>query len=199
MKRPNIPGIGRGKMLQAKTVADILTATRLLLAIFILLLGLFVGREALGTVMMVHLLAWTTDILDGRLARRDTSGKSTWWDDKDFPIDALLVLALFLYLTLSGFLLPGFAIVYLSLAIILLLLFRSQQVAMSFMFPILALTLYLALREAPVWGWATIAWCVVALVTGWPRFVYVVESFIEGMRALHPGEGEQRESANSTR
>lgn len=184
-------------MPRAKTVADILTATRLLLAIFILLLGLFVGREALGTVMMVQLLAWTTDILDGPLARRDTSGKSTWWDDKDFPIDALLVLALFLYLTLSGFIVPWFSIIYLSLGIIFLFRFHSQQVAMSFMAPILALTLSLALREVPIWGLTTIAWCVVALVTGWPRFVHVVESFIEGMRALHPQEGEREESANN--
>ncbi len=183
-------------MPQAKTVADILTGARLLLAIFIFLLGLFVGREALGTVMMVQLLAWTTDVLDGSFARRDASGKSTWWDDKDFPIDALLVLALFLYLTVSGFIAPWFSIIYLSLAIILLLRFRSQQVAMSFMAPILALTLYLALREVPIWGLTTIAWCVMALVTGWPRFVYVVESFIEGMRALHPQEGEE-ESANN--
>jgi phosphatidylglycerophosphate synthase len=184
-------------MPQAKTVADILTATRLLLAIFILLLGLFVGQEALGTVMMVHLLAWTTDILDGPLARRDTSGKSTWWDDKDFPVDALLVLALFLYLIVSGFILPWFSIIYLSLGIILLLRFRSQQVAMSFMAPILALTLYLAFRHVPIWGFTTVAWCIAALVTGWPRFVYVVESFIEGMRALHP-EGAEEESANNT-
>jgi len=185
-------------MSRAKTVADILTATRLLLAIFILLLGLLVGREALGTVMMVHLLAWTTDVLDGRLARRDISGKSTWWDDKDFSIDALLVLALFLYLTVSGFVVPWFSIIYLSLAILFVFRFRSQQVAMSFMAPILALTLYLALCEVPIWGLATIAWCVVALVTGWSRFVYVVESFIEGMRALHPEEGEKEESANNT-
>lgn len=178
-------------MTRAKTMADILTATRLLLAIFILLLGLLVGREALGTVMMVHLLAWTTDILDGRLARRDTSGKSTWWDDKDFPIDALLVLALFLYLALSGFILPGFSIIYLSLAIILVSRFRSQQVAMSFMAPILALTLYLAFHNVPTWGFTTVVWCIVALVTGWPRFVYVVENFIEGMRDLYPAEGQE--------
>jgi len=185
-------------MSRAKTVADILTATRLLLAIFILLLGLFVGREALGTVMMVQLLAWTTDVLDGPLARRDTSGKSTWWDDKDFPIDALLVLALFLYLTVSGFIVAWFSIIYLSLGTILLFRFCSQQVAMSFMAPILALALYLAFHHVPIWGFTTVAWCIVALVTGWPRFVYVVESFIEGMRALHPEEGEKEESANNT-
>jgi len=185
-------------MPRAKTVADILTATRLLLAIFILLLGLFVGREALGTVMMVQLLAWTTDILDGPLARRDTSRKSTWWDDKDFPIDALLVLALFLYLTVSGFIVPWFSIIYLSPGIILLFRFRSQQVAMSFMAPILALTLYLAFRHVPIWGFTTVTWCIVALISNWPRFVYVVESFIEGMRALHPEEGEKEKSANNT-
>jgi phosphatidylglycerophosphate synthase len=185
-------------MSRAKTMADILTATRLLLAIFILLLGLFVGQEALGTVMMVQLLAWTTDVLDGSLARRDTSGKSTWWDDKDFPIDALLVLALFLYLTVSGFILPWFSIFYLSLAIILVSRFRSQEVAMSFMAPILALTLYLAFRHVPIWGVTTVAWCIVALVTGWPRFVYVVESFIEGMRALHPEGSEKEEPTNNT-
>lgn len=184
-------------MPQAKTVADILTATRLLLAIFILLLGLFVGQEALGTVMMVHLLAWTTDILDGPLARRDTSGRSTWWDDKDFPVDALLVLALFLYLTVSGFILPWFSIIYLSLGIIFLLRFRSQQVAMSFMAPILALTLYLAFRHVHIWGFTTVTWCTIALISNPHRFVYVVRTFIEGMRALHP-EGAEEESANNT-
>jgi phosphatidylglycerophosphate synthase len=177
-------------MFQAKTMADILTATRLLLAIFILLLGLLVGQEALGTVMMVQLLAWTTDVLDGPLARRDASRKSTWWDDKDFPIDALLVFALFLYLTVSEFIQQWFAIIYLAVAATLTIRFRSQSITMSFMAPVLALTLYLALREVPIWGLTTIAWCVVALATGWPRFVFVVMNFTAGMRAL---EGEEND------
>ncbi len=185
-------------MPRAKTVADILTATRLLLATFILLLGLFVGQEALGTVMMVQLLAWTTDILDGPMARRDASRKSTWWDDKDFPVDALLVLSLFLYLTVSGFIQHWFAIIYFVVAAILTTRFRSQSITMSFMAPVLALTLYLALREVPIWGLATIAWCVVVLVTGWSRFVFVVMNFIAGMRTLHPQKGEKEESANNT-
>jgi hypothetical protein len=107
-------------------------------------------------------------------------------------------LALFLHLTISGFILPWFSIIHLSLGITLLLRFRSQQVAMSFMAPILALALYLAFRYVPIWGFTTVLWCIVALISNWPRFVYVVESFIEGMRALHPEEGEKEESANKT-
>ncbi len=179
-------------MLQAKTVADLLTATRLLLAFVILLLGPLGGQEALGLVMMVQILAWSTDVLDGNFARRDRSGRSSWWDDKDFPVDLILVLSLFLYLTISHFILPWFALLYLALAILLISRFRSQEVAMSFMAPVLALALYLSLREAPFWGYVTILWCLVTLVTGWPRFLYVVQTFIQGMRDLQTGSKEDK-------
>lgn len=185
-------------MPRAKTVADILTATRLLLAIYIFLLGIFVGREALGTVTMVMLLAWTTDVLDGSLARRDTSGRKTWWDDKDFPVDGLLVLALFLYLALSRFITPWFAILYLLVAMASTLLLRSQSVTMSFMAPVLALALYLALREAPIWGWATIVWCIIALATNPHRFIFVVTNFIAEMRELQTESNLTKTSTNNS-
>jgi len=52
-----------------KRVPDLLTASRGGIVLVIASLGL-VGPRALEAVILLTILGWTTDILDGRLARR---------------------------------------------------------------------------------------------------------------------------------
>jgi len=88
-----------------KRVPDLLTLSRGLIAAAILALGfaerldLFAG-SALPTVLLLTMLGWTTDIFDGRLARRYNK-PPTWVGEKEFAFDMLMVFSGLCYLVLS--------------------------------------------------------------------------------------------------
>lgn len=174
-----------------KRVADGLTASRVLIACGIVLLSLG-GKEALSWMIYLIILGWTTDVLDGELARRahrrlhDQGGwEQTWLGAHDFALDMVMVYASFLYLTLVGYVPPTWTLGYtLIAAAFILLAGGSKSVTEIFAFPLVALPLLIAYREGLWVAYAYIAWIVVMLVLFWGRFVGVVREFIAGMRQL---------------
>jgi len=165
-----------------KRVPDVLTLSRGLIAAAIFSLG-FVGRDALPAVLLLTMLGWTTDILDGRVARRINKAP-TWVGEKEFAFDMLMVFSGLCYLVLSGFIpfLP--AIIYTMVAAAFIAYFRSKMVTMSFATPVVALPLVVAYFEAPhalIWY---VVWIVAALIFDWRRFKAVVLEFIENTRKL---------------
>lgn len=62
-----------------RLLADIFTAVRLVFAAFIVYAGLQYGAQAFGVAAAVFLLGWTLDVLDGHLARADTSRPPVGW------------------------------------------------------------------------------------------------------------------------
>lgn len=170
-------------VMQVKRLADTLTASRAVISLIIVLLG-FAGKRVLATVVLLTIIGWTTDVLDGRLARRDKSGRTTWIGDHDFPFDMLMVFATLVYMAMAGFVPAWFAVIYTAVAGIFVLYFRSKAVTMAFAFPLVALPLIIAYREAPVAAYAFIVWIIIALIFDRHRFAGVVGEFIEGMRRL---------------
>lgn len=170
-------------VMQVKRLADTLTASRAVIALIIVLLG-FTGKRALATVVLLTIIGWTTDVLDGRLARRDKSGRTTWIGDHDFPFDMLMVFATLVYMTMAGFIPARFAAIYTAIAGIFILKFRSKSVTELFAFPLVAMPLIIAWREAPAAAYAFVAWIIITLILDRHRFAGVVGEFIEGMRRL---------------
>ena len=179
-----------------KRVADGLTASRALIALLIVLLSLG-GKDALSWVIYLIILGWTTDVLDGELARRaqrrlggedpEIQGEweQTWLGEHDFALDMVMVYASFLYLTLVGYVPPTWAFLYTLIAAAAILLSHgSKSVTEIFAFPLVALPLIIAYQEGLWVAYAYIAWIVVMLVLFWGRFVGVVKEFIAGMRQL---------------
>jgi len=97
------------------TIADLLTFSRVIAAGVLVWLGTR-GPTSLPTAALVTVLAWTTDQLDGWVARR--AAGPTRLANFDFPIDATYYLGILTYLVLARFLppLPVLAFVLLSLA-----------------------------------------------------------------------------------
>jgi len=60
-----------------RTLADLLTALRLLLAALIVGLGFTYGTDGFGAAVCLLLVGWTADTLDGHIARRAKSGRKT--------------------------------------------------------------------------------------------------------------------------
>ena len=81
-------------MFDAKLLADILTVSRLFIASAIIALGLLQGAEALPLVIWLTIAAWTSDVLDGTLARTSRRVRRTWVGEQDLIFDMVIGAAL---------------------------------------------------------------------------------------------------------
>ncbi|HHK67494.1 hypothetical protein DRJ24_00975 [Candidatus Acetothermia bacterium] len=165
-----------------KRVPDLLTVSRGLIALAIFSLG-FVGRSALNAVILLTMLGWTTDILDGRLARKYKTD-STWVGEQEFTFDMLMVFAGLCYLVMSRFIPFIPALLYVAVAAAFIAYFRSKSITMSFAFPVVALPLIVAYFESPGAAIWYAGWIVAALIFDWKRFKGVVREFINNARSI---------------
>jgi hypothetical protein len=171
-----------------RRVPDVLTLSRGLIAAAILFLGFaehyeWFSGSALSLVLALTMVGWTTDIFDGRLARRYKHAP-TWVGEKEFTFDMLMVFAGLCYLVLSGLIPFVPAIIYTMVAAAFIAYFRSKMVTMSFAAPVVALPLVVAYFEAPSALLWYIVWIVGALLLDWRRFKGVVLEFIENTKKL---------------
>jgi phosphatidylglycerophosphate synthase len=165
-----------------KCLADILTSSRAFIAVAIVLLG-FEGKKALEAVVILTIIGWTTDIIDGRLARR-AGAENTWIGDHDFTFDMIMAFAGLVYLTTVGFIPLRPAAIYTLIAAAFIAFFRSKSVTELFAFPVVALPLIVAYHEAPRAAYLFIAWIILALIFAWRSFTKVVSEFIENIKKL---------------
>jgi cardiolipin synthase len=169
----------------AKTLADTLTAIRLLIAIWIAWLGITGGQNALRMATIALILAWATDALDGPLARRDPSQRETWIGNHDLHVDMVVACGVLVYLTAAGFVPLPVSLGYLLLSGILLWFFRSVHLAWGLQVPSYGKMLLVALQEAPLYGVLAVGWIGLTVVATWPRFPReTAPQFWGGMREL---------------
>lgn len=172
-------------MIRTKTLADILTAARFLLGLYLLWLGLNNGPVAVGMVALTLLVAWTTDLLDGPLARRDPRGLHTWIGDHDLEADLIVALGVWLYLGLAGFISFWLTVAYGAIGAAALWHFDSVHLAWGLQALPYGAMIWTALRVVPPYGLLLFVWPGVVLVVTWPRFPrQVLPEFLDGMRHL---------------
>jgi hypothetical protein len=162
---------------------DILTASRGVIALVIGGLSL-VGREALDWVILLTMVGWTTDILDGRIARRENK-EPTWVGEHEFAFDMVMVFSALFYLIMAGFVPVLPAAIYVTVAAVFIVFCQSKSVTMSFAFPLVVLPLVVAYYCAPHAAYVYVAWIVLALIYDWRRFFGVVREFITNMKRLY--------------
>jgi phosphatidylglycerophosphate synthase len=75
----------------------------------------------------ILIIAWTTDLLDGPLARKDPSSRHTWIGDHDLETDMSVSLGGLAFIVLAGYLATWIAVSYVIICLILLWRFRSQE------------------------------------------------------------------------
>ena len=93
-------------MKRTKWLADLLTCTRILLAVYLTWLGISLGGAALPSAIATVIVTWLTDLFDGPLARHDVTGRHTWVGDHDAEADPSVALGILCYLTFSGYVRP---------------------------------------------------------------------------------------------
>jgi len=169
-------------VVKMRKLPDLLTLSRGLVAAVILGLG-FVGGGALEAVILLTILGWTTDILDGRLARKYHK-PPTWIGEREFVFDMVMVFSGLAYLVMSGLINAWLALIYITVAAVFIAFFRSKMITMSFATPLVALPLIVASVKAPRAAIWYLIWIVGALVLDWSRFKGVVRGFLDNAKKL---------------
>jgi hypothetical protein len=180
-------------MMDAKMVADLITATRGLLGLVMIWLGLTQRAQALPMIVLLMLLDWTGDFVDGRIAQRSRRPRHTWIGSSDLYIDLFVSLCLAVYLQGAGFV--GFGVVSLYLLGWAGILWRfglDRNLLMLLQAPIYLYLILTALRLFPDGGIWLVLWVFVATAINWRRFTReIIPRFINGLRSLG-GHGKPR-------
>ncbi len=85
----------------AKQAADLLTFSRGLIAIVLICLSVTQGAEGLPLAVGLLILSWTTDALDGPLARLSAKQVHSWIGDRDLEIDMAVSCGLLIYMVIT--------------------------------------------------------------------------------------------------
>ena len=173
------------RMLVAKQVADLITSARVLIAVFLVWIGISQGANGLATVAWLMMTNWAGDMLDGRIARRSRVQYRTWIGDHDLEVDTLVSAGLLVYMQQAGFVGIWTSSVYILAwgAFFLQKGSIPSSLGMLFQAPIYSWFIWVAVRDTPKAGWAIIIFIISAVVLTWPHFPKVmVPGFLNGLR-----------------
>jgi len=107
-------------------LADFLTLSRGIIGLAILSLS-FIGKDAYITVVILTLIGATTDIFDGKAARRYLKNRESKLGKHDVEVDTLFVLCVIGYLSLSGIVIPKVVgLAWIGLALIAIVLYKRK-------------------------------------------------------------------------
>lgn len=171
-------------MLNAKQVADIVTYFRVILGLGLVWLGLAEGAGGIGKAVLIMLVDWTGDAIDGRIARRSKEYYHSWIGDHDLEVDMAVSCGLLVYMITAGFVNPWFASAYIIFWTFVLWRWKNIRVlGMLSQAPVYAYFIYTALVVVPSIGLWILVWLVIAIILTWPLFPRtVVPGFLDGMR-----------------
>jgi hypothetical protein len=176
-------------MLVAKPFADLITSMRAVLAFWLAWLGIVEGEAALPLAVWILIASWTSDSLDGPVARRSRRRYRSWVGDHDLEIDMLVSVGLLVFLLGAGYLHLPVVIIYLSAWALVFWhwgLLRSP--GMLFQAPIYGWFIWVAVHRAPNPGWWLLIWISLALALTWPRFLEeIVPGFLSGFQEAWKG------------
>jgi phosphatidylglycerophosphate synthase len=174
-------GIKERAIENAKTIADVLTVTRLFMGFLIVICAFFAEKSLLSLVVALTLIGWTTDIFDGRMARLDPSNRKTLIGAMDFAIDLTLIYSGLLYFIAAGFVPFWPFLFYAIYAAIIGIIWTKKSVMMAVAAPMAAMPIVFSFTDTPVWGWVFLGWIILALIVNWSRFKEEIREFIQGV------------------
>ncbi len=165
----------------AGVLADALTVSRFFLSLLIIACALQGNARLLPLVILLVLAGWTTDVLDGNLARAAEPGRKTWVGDHEFLADLCLMYSSLLYFMSAGYLpfLPFF--LYMLYAAAVAVIWMNMSYVMAVSAPVAACAPIMAFIHATPLGWVFLGWIALHLTFNWGRFRQEVRDFIRGV------------------
>ena len=163
-------------------VADFLTASRVVIVLYILFVGISQGENRLLLVVALTALAWITDVLDGAFARK--SDNPTRLSRFDLVADLGLALVLSVCMILWDLvpLLPAIIIWVIAGAAAEITHGQAPlQLAMGLVYSTLIITL---LKIHPLWGWTLVLGLGFLAVINRKRVSQLVSNFLDQVADL---------------
>ena len=173
-------------MISAKQVADLLTLSRLILALTLAWLGYTEGAAVLPLACWIMIASWTTDVMDGWLAKTSRRKYTTWIGEHDLFFDISVSVGLFAYLLFSRLVPLWLGVAYILLWVLIFWQFGFQFVlGMLFQAPIYGWFIGVALFQTTNNGLLMLVWIALIVLVTWPRFPQqVVPGFLEKIKAV---------------
>jgi hypothetical protein len=173
-------------MFDAKFFADFITAARGVLGLFLIWLAFTQGADALPVVVVLMLLDWTGDFVDGTIAKHSQHTRRTRIGDSDLYIDTLVSIGLGIYLIASGFAGTFVSLFYILGWILILWRFGlDRNLLMLAQAPIYLWFILVTIQVMPERGYWMVAWVLVATTINWRRFSKdIVPKFISGVASM---------------
>ena len=174
----------------AGRLADGLTITRLILAGVLVELGVVYGAAAIVPAVIVAMVAWFTDNLDGFLARRDPQRVPSWVGRHEFVADVLFTWATWVYFTLSGFIPVWLAVAFSAVAVVVSLGVRRKPVVVLFLRIIDVTVGVLLIYHYPTLGAIVVIYLGTLAVVKWPRLARDAPAWARSLRDILRGKGD---------
>jgi phosphatidylglycerophosphate synthase len=164
----------------ARTLADLLTISRLLggMALAVMPWDKTVG--SLGRLVKYNLLLWSTDTVDGKFARRSNTPPS-WIGERDIVVDSALTLGTGIALARSGYLPGKMVVLWLGVCLVLYAMRPVTTTILVFMFPLQMALPVIALAHGCPEVRLYLIWVAAVAIMSWKRLKFVIESFIDGL------------------
>jgi cardiolipin synthase len=153
----------------SKALADALTLSRTFLGAVLPWFGLVSSPKSLPLDLSA-VVAWTTDVLDGAVARRDPNPRQTRVGEHDLLFDVWVVIGVSDYLAFAGYISPLAAGAYHICAGLVAAYLRSKAFAKVVQAVPYAILLLIGLLDAPLYGLLALVWMGPAIAITWPRF-----------------------------
>ena len=127
---------------------------------------------------------WTTDSVDGHLARWAGSEGRTTIGRSDIVVDAVFTLGGLAYFLLAGFVAPWLELAYLTAALVVFVIAPRRATVITFEAPLAALPAIVSLAYRPTLGAIMIAWAAVMLLLDYQRFRWRLGNSANGIGHL---------------
>lgn len=164
----------------ARTIADLLTYSRLAGGIGLALTPWGSGADSLSSIIRWSVLLWSTDVIDGRIARRSGTPAS-WIGKNDIFVDSTLALGVGIALARSGYMSGILIGAWFGICLILYAVRPVATAPLIFMLPLQAAVPVLAfVYERPEF-WLFLVWIAAVAIVTRVRVKWVIESFINGL------------------
>lgn len=167
-------------------VCDVLTVSRVVVGLTLIVLGVWLKTEGLRLVLLLLILGWTTDILDGRLARRIGKAEN-FIGRNEIKFDSFMLVSAVIYLGEAGFINRGLSLLW---ALVLICLILSPKFAYSLLLVVEASTAIfllpyiLFLASSLKILLVVLGWGLFALVFDWQRAMHLAKKLLRAWEEL---------------
>jgi phosphatidylglycerophosphate synthase len=164
----------------ARTLADLVTFSRLLGGMALAVMPWEKTVGSLGRLVKYNLLLWSTDTVDGKIARSSNTPPS-WIGERDIVVDSALTLGTGIALARSGYLPGKLVVVWLGLCLVLYAIRPVATTMLVFMFPLQITLPIIALAHGCPEVRLYLIWVAAVAIMSRKRLKFVIESFINGL------------------